>query len=225
MSSPKASQQHGIDFENEIHLALHGKSKKEYEKLIPGGYTARFDIVKGILDIDFNGSVKVSKTNGIGGSDILRMYEEIKTAPFVMIIGLYKQITKTKKEYHTIYEIYIKPEHHSLFWGDIKFDTLVDFVKYIKSIPHGKEAQLENQKLWKEKRKYIYENENKGLMSINAKVDSGRQRRTQCSFKLTQLLETDIPFVEYTKNYKNIKLPYIQDSPKRKRHIKKHLKT
>jgi hypothetical protein len=220
-NNPNASQQHGIDFENEIHLALHGTSKKEYEKLIPGGYTARFDIVKGILDIDFNGSVKVSKTTGIGGSDILRMYEEIKEEPFTMIIGLYNQITKTKKAYHTIYEIYIKPEHHSLFWGGIKFDTLVNFVDYIKSIPHGKEAQLDNQKLWKEKRKYIYENENKGLMSINAKVDSGSQRRTQCGFDLKQLLETDIPFVEYTKNYKSIKLPYIQDnSPARKRHKK-----
>jgi hypothetical protein len=221
MSSPKASQQHGIDFENEIHLALHGTSKKDYEKLIPGGYTAKFDIVKGILDIDFNGSVKTSKGDGIGCGDILRMYEEIKKEPFTMIIGLYTQLTKTKKEYHTIYEIYIKPKHHNLFWGDMRLDTIDNFVKYIKSIPHGKEAQLENMKLWKEKRQHIYENEGKGLMSIDAKVDSGNQRRTQCGFKLKQLLESGISFTEYTENYKNMKLPYIQNNtPERKRNKK-----
>ena len=138
-----------------------------------------------------------------------------------MIIGLYNQVTKTRKEYHTIYEVYIKPEHHSLFWGGMKLDTIDGFVKYIKSIPRGKEAQLENMKLWKEKRQYIYENEGKGLMSIDAKVDSGNQRRTQCGFRLKQLLETDISFIEYTKNYKNMKLPFIQNNaPARKRHKK-----
>ena len=66
-------QAHGDDFENEIHLAVHGKTKKEYEKLIKGGHIAELDIKKGVL-ADFNGSVKATNTNSVGCGDIIRQY-------------------------------------------------------------------------------------------------------------------------------------------------------
>ena len=217
---PNASQQHGIDFENQIHLSLHGTPKDEYERLISGGYTAVFDIVKGIKDIDFNGSIKVTGNNGIGCGDIVRMYKHTNgdgATPFTMIVGLYTQVTKTIKEYHTIYEFYIKPKHHSILWADMKLDTIEEFVDYVKNIPHGKEAQLENKKLWKEKRQHIYENEGSGLMSINAKIDSKTQRRTQAGLNINNLIESNIPSKKYTKEYRGLVLPYIQkNAPKRK---------
>ena len=36
-SKSQAVQEHGNDFENQIHLANHGTPKSEYEKLIEGG--------------------------------------------------------------------------------------------------------------------------------------------------------------------------------------------
>jgi len=221
---PNASQQHGIDFENQIHLALHGTPKEKYERLIEGGYTAVFDIVKGIKDIDFNGSIKVTGGNGVGCGDIVRMYNHTSGAdatPFTMIVGLYTQSTKTIKEYHTIYEFYIKPEHHSILWGGMQLNTIEEFVNYVKNIPHGKEAQLENKKLWKDKRQHIYENEGSGLMTINAKIDSRSQRRTQSGFNINLLEASAIPSKKYTQEYRGLVLPYIQENaPKRKRNKK-----
>lgn len=215
-----ASQQHGIDFENQIHLALHGTPKEEYERLIEGGYTAVFDIVKGIKDIDFNGSIKVTGGNGVACGDIVRMYNHTSgddATPYTLIVGRYTQVTKTIKEYHIIYEFYIKPEHHSILWGSMQLNTIEEFVNYVKNIPHGKEAQLENKKLWKDKRQHIYENEGSGLMTINAKIDSRSQRRTQASLNIKFLKESDIPFKKYTQEYRGFVLPYIQENaPKRK---------
>lgn len=215
-----ASQQHGIDFENQIHLTLHGTPKEEYELLIEGGYTAVFDIVKGIKDINFNGSIKVTGGNNVDCGDIVRVYNHTSgddATPYTLIVGRYTQVTKTIKEYHTIYEFYIKPEHHSILWGSMQLNTIEEFVNYVKNIPHGKEAQLENKKLWKDKRQHIYENEGRGLMTINAKIDSRSQRRTQTGLNIKFLKESDIPFKKYTQEYRGLVLPYIQENaPKRK---------
>ena len=53
-------------------------------------------------------------------------------------------------------------------------------------------------------------------MSIDAKVDSGKQRRVQCSFKIKKMIEAGIPYQEFTDEYRGILLPYIYDkSPAR----------
>ena len=220
---PNASQQHGIDFENTIHLALHGTPKKEYELLIEGGYTAAFDIVKGIKNIDFNGSVKVTQSNSVGCGSIVRMFNHtsgVEATPFTMIVGQWVQDGKDKT-YHTIHEFYIEPKHHSILWGNMQLKTIKEFVNYVKNIPHGKEAQLENQKLWKDKRQYIYENEGKGLMTINTKVDGKDQRRVQAGFNIKHLVASAIPSKKDTQEYRGIDLPYIQkNAPERKRNTK-----
>ena len=208
-------QAHGNNFENEIHLAVHGKTKKEYEKLIEGGHISKFDIVEGTL-ADFNGSVKTAKGNGVGCGDIRRMYEGTKGNTITFIVGVWKQTGKKVKTFSTIYEFYIDPSHHNVLWEGMKLNTLSKFDCYIKSIPHGKKGQKANQKLWKEKRADIYHEEGKGLMSIDAKVDSEKQRRVQCSFKIKKMIEAGIPHQEFTDEYRGILLPYIYDkSPAR----------
>ena len=204
-------QAHGDDFENEIHLAVHGKTKKEYEKLIKGGHIAELDIKKGVL-ADFNGSVKATKTNSVGGGDIIRQYKGTKVLDIIFIIGKYNQITKKIKEYDKIYEFYINPTHWDLLWSGIQLDTLENFDSYVKSIPRGKEAQLAHQDLWKEKRENIYEKEDRGLMSINAKIDSKGQRRVQCGFNIKEMIKADIPHKIFTEEYRGISLPYFQES-------------
>jgi len=204
-------QAHGDGFENEIHLAVHGKTKREYEQLIEGGHIAKFDIVKGTLST-FNGSVKVTKGHKVGCGDIIRMYTGTKDNIIIFIIGVWEQASKKVKEYNKVYEFYIDPSHHSLLWKDMQLDTLEKFDNYVKSIPHGKESQLANQKLWKEKRKNIYDLEGQGLMSIDAKIDSKKQRRVQCGFDIEEMMESGIPYTIFTKEYRGISLPYIQNN-------------
>ena len=208
-------QSHGDNFENEIHLAVHGKTKKEYETLIEGGYTAKFDIAKGVL-ADFNGSVKVTNGNSIGCGDIIRMYEGTKGNDITFIVGVWQQTAKKVKTYSTIYEFYLDPSHHNTLWGNIKLKTLKKFDSYVKNIPHGKKGQSDNKKLWKQKKQNIYASEGRGLVDINAKIDSKTQRRVQCAFKIKDLIESGIPYKKFTKTYRGISLPYIQDkSPAR----------
>ena len=205
-SKSKAVQQHGNDFENQIHLATHGTPKDKYEKLIEGGYTSKFDIVKGTLS-NFNFSIKVTKSNSVNCGDIIRMYKGTKSDSFTLLVGTYTQKGKSKI-YNEIIEFYIKPKHHKLLWGNMKIKELEKFVDYVKKIPHGKQAQLKNQPIWKEKRTIL--EINKGLMSIAAKIDSKKQRRTQCSLSLKYLLISGISFKKYTKTYKSMNLPYTQ---------------
>ena len=126
-----------------------------------------------------------------------------------MIIGCHKQVGNDKV-YNTIYEVDIKPEHHSLLWSDIQLNTLKKYEEYVKSIPKTREAQLQNVDLWKEKRQTIYENEGQGIMKIDTKIDGKTQRRTQASFNIKTLEEIGIPFRKYTQEYRGIDLPHIQ---------------
>ena len=68
-----ARQQHGLDFEDEIHRVVHGLSKKEYEKHVEGGPTAVFDIQKGCGGAALNAHIKATGSNVVGGSDLLRL--------------------------------------------------------------------------------------------------------------------------------------------------------
>jgi len=204
-------QGHGDDFENKIHIVVHGKTKKEYETLIEGGYISKFDIVKGIL-ATFNGSVKVTNGNGVGCGDILRMYKGTQDNEIIFIVGVWKQISKKVKEYNKVYEFYIDPSYHNLLWGGMQLYTLENFNSYVKNISYGKKGQLLNQKLWKEKRKNIYDWEGRGLMSIDAKIDSKNQRRVQCSFKIKEMIKVGISYKEFVDEYRGISLPYIQDN-------------
>ena len=206
-----APQQHGIDFENEIHLITHGKPKSEYEKLIEGGYTSKFDLVKGTLS-DINVSVKTTQNNNISCGDVMRMYDVTKNESFMIVLGHWKQVGN-KKQYDKITEFDITPDLHGKLWGKIKFKQLKEYVDYVKSIPHGKEAQLEHQNIWRENIKDI--NSVKGIMTINTKVDSKIQRRTQCALDVRVLLENGVTTREYTDKYKGMKLPYVQNNKPR----------
>ncbi len=202
-------QGHGDEFENQIHLAVHGKSKKEYETLIEGGYTAKFDIVKGTLST-FNGSVKVTNGNGVGCGDIVRMWQGTRHNDITFIVGVWEQTSKKVKTYSVIYEFYLDPSHHKVLWSGIKLGTLKKFDAYVKSIPHGKAGQSANKKLWKQKRQNIHNKEGKGIIGIAAKVDSKTQRRVQCTLGIQDLIDSDVPYKKYTKTYRGISLPFIQ---------------
>jgi hypothetical protein len=209
-------QAHGNLFEEQIITNMTGLSKREYEQLIPNGYTSPLDIHKGVAGSLFDASVKVSK-NGtdVACGDIIRFYNHVKSGEFKLIVGKFTQ-QGNKKVYEEIYEFEINPDTHKILFGDLDFQAVADFVSYVKAIPEGKEAQLANQAVWKSKRNDIIGRcSSKPLFKIDAKIDSKKQRRVQCSVKLKDLINSRISYKVYKVEYQGIALPYVQDSKTR----------
>jgi hypothetical protein len=208
-----ASQNHGFIFENEVIQKITGMPKKEYEKLIPNGYTSPLDLHKGIGGCNFNGSIKSTKSDGIGCGDILTLIDHVSSKEFKLIIGSFKQKTKNTKSFNTVYEFFINPGTAKVILGDLynvseALKAIEDFDSYVKSIPKGEEAQQQNSELWKTKRDFIKTNHDIGLLSIDAKIDSKNQRRVQCSLKIKNLIGCGIDYIKHTVNYEGIELPY-----------------
>jgi hypothetical protein len=239
------SQNHGFLFEDEIIKSVTGVDKDTYADLIKkskiankagGSYRSPWDIYKGIESSDYYSIKTSAEGNGVGCGDITRFMTHLKKEPFKMVIGCWSQTTPEKKTYNKIVEIIFTPIDYEKLFGKLTPAAIKPFDEYVKSIPPGKEAQKENQNLWKEKRKELYSqfacgNEEQyakivkgklvlGVMTIDAKIDSGEQRRVQCGFKLSSLLARDIKYTIYDKDYKGIKLPYVQNSKPRKRNKK-----
>lgn len=206
-------QGHGVLFEDSVVRAITGLSKTEYQTLLPNAYTASMDVVKGVQSsADY--SIKVSKDGkSIGCGDILRFIRHCRDGEFTMVVGVWTQITPEVKRYDCIYEFDIQPGHYKKLWSGITESAMEPFVEYVKSIPHGSEAQLAHQKLWKQKRQDIYNQHGRGIFKIDAKIDSKKQRRVQCSVKIRDLIATkEITHRKYETEYKGIKLPYEQAS-------------
>lgn len=187
-------QAHGKEYENRVIVERTGLTKKEYDALKPNGYTSEFDLVKEII-VDYDGSIKTSKSNTICCSDLLL---KMKHDEYHLIVGLYNQVGK-KKIFHTEYEFYIHPEHYNLLWGNMKYELMEQYVNKIKSIEEGKKAQKEYQLVktqWKSEVEC-----NKALFKINPKVDSKNQRRVQCSIHLDKLISSGIQYSVKTINF------------------------
>lgn len=110
---------------------------------------------------------------------------------------------------------FLPPQYYVNLWGGLTVENVSPFVSYVKSIPEGKSAQLANQKLWKQKRQELYDQYTKGIASIDAKIDSKKQRRVQCSINLAEIIAAGIPFHKYNISYKGLHLPYEQTSKPR----------
>ena len=180
-------QAHGNYFEDIKIRELTGFSKDEYDSMKDNGYTSSMDIVKG-LHSDRDVSVKTAKGRKVDCGDILRRRSETE---YDIIIGVWDQVGD-KKIFHTEYTFHIKPEHETLLWGKMSYEKLREFNDYIKSIPEGRTAQ-QNTKVERQLLKTITEDAN-AQMKIHPKVDSKKQRRVQCSFKIDKLIESGVEY-------------------------------
>lgn len=206
-------QHHGLLFEDKIIQGVTGYSKWEYQNHLSNSYTSSMDIVQGILS-DHNYSIKVSKNaKSVGCGDILRFNAHCAETEFKMVVGKWNQCGN-KKIYDTIYEFNISPENNKIIWSGITSSDLIPFVQYVKNIPKNKTDEIQNRKIWKQKRQEIYDKKGKGLISIDAKINS-QNRRVQCSFKIDDMISSGIPVNKYNKEYKGLQLPYAQISQPR----------
>lgn len=205
-------QSHGVVFEDSVVKAITGFSKTEYQPKLPHAYFATMDVVKGV-ESEVNYSIKVSKGRDIGCAHILRFIDHCRDTEFTMVVGVWQQISPTVKRYTCIYEFDITPDHYNLIWANVDKETVEQFVDYVKSIPHGPEGQQTHRKLWKQKRKEIYDAYGRGLCQIDAKIDSKKQRRVQGRFRIKDLIAAEaIIHRRYDTEYQGIQLPYEQAS-------------
>ncbi len=188
-------QSHGNAYESLVIERLTGKTKTEYDALKgKGGYTSAMDLVEGLL-VDKNYSIKVTNGNKVDCGDILRRMSENN---YTIVVGQWRQ-DGNSKIIHTEYTFNIKPEDYNKLWGNMKYELVEEYDKFIKSIPAGKEAQ-QSTKEERTKRKNNITCKD-ALMVIHPKVDSKNQRRVQCSFKIDEMIDAG---VEYTKMPINI---------------------
>lgn len=182
-------QAHGNAYEDRVIRERTGMSKEDYDSLKPNGYTSEFDLSKGQV-VDYNGSIKTTKNNTICCSDVVR---KMMHTNYRLIVGQYEQVGK-EKVFHTEYEFFITPDDDKVLWGKMDIQEVREFVEYVKSIPAGKEGQLNTKSHRKMLQEQIQDTE--ALFKLNPKVDSKNQRRVQCSLHIDKLIAAG---VKYTK--------------------------
>ena len=180
-------QAHGNYYEDLKTKQITGLSKDEYDALKESGYTSGMDIEKGLLSA-YDYSIKTSKGNKVDCGDILRRRQE---TDYNLVVGCYSQVGDNKV-FYSEYTFYIRPEHEQKLWGRMNYNQLAEYVDYIKNIPAGREAQQET-KTERTVLKNCIEDKN-ALMKIHPKVDSKKQRRVQCSLKMSDLIKARIPY-------------------------------
>ena len=180
-------QAHGNYYEDLKTRQITGLSKAEYDALKENGYTSGMDIMKGLMSA-YDYSIKTSKGNTVDCGDILRRRQE---TDYNLVVGCYSQVGDNKV-FHSEYTFYIRPEHEQKIWGKMNYNQLAEYVNYVKNIPAGREAQQET-KTERTVLKNCIEDKN-ALMKIHPKVDSKKQRRVQCSLKMSDLIKARIPY-------------------------------
>ena len=180
-------QAHGNYYEDLKTRQITGLGKAEYDALKENGYTSGMDIMKGLMSA-YDYSIKTSKGNKVDCGDILRRRQE---TDYNLVVGCYSQVGDNKV-FYSEYTFYIRPEHEQKLWGRMNYNQLAEYVDYIKNIPAGKEAQQET-KTERTVLKNCIEDKN-ALMKIHPKVDSKKQRRVQCSLKMSDLIKARIPY-------------------------------
>ena len=180
-------QQHGNYYEDLKTRQITGLSKADYDALKENGYTSGMDIMKGLLSA-YDYSIKTSQGNKVDCGDILRRRQE---TDYNLVVGCYSQVGDNKV-FYSEYTFYIRPEHEQKLWGKMNYNQLAEYVDYIKNIPAGREAQQET-KTERTVLKNCIEDKN-ALFKIHPKVDSKKQRRVQCSVKMSDLMKARIPY-------------------------------
>jgi hypothetical protein len=176
------SQSHGLFWDSEIRTAVFGLNQCIND-------TRKYDIEaeENKFDPQENVSIKTSSNNNIDCGDILRFFHGDFSKKYTILLVRYEQKSDTKcvKE---ILEIAYTSELRDHLFGSASVEVLKDYVDFVKAIPKGSVSE-EIKKAYKLKKTALQKEHNMRI-NISPKVDSGSQRRVQCSItKVDQLLQ------------------------------------
>ena len=197
-------QQHGNQYEDRVIRELTGLSKKEYDNLKKNGYTSPMDLVKG-LKVDFDGSIKTAADgNDVCFSDARRM---TKHTEFRSYIGIYTQVDKNHKHFHTEYVFYFTPDNIHKLWKNNDVKVVHEYAEKISSIDWKDNTKvLEYREKYKKSWLQELNWDDSALIRLRPKVNHGSgnrgQSRLQCAMRLDSLLESGINYdkrsIDYT---------------------------
>lgn len=168
-------QAHGFSFEKWVRDHFFGGYKGNYMQKwdVPSDHNT-YDAVPSDLR-NLNVSIKTAKfSSPIGLGDVLRQRQI--NEPFVMIVGFWKQVTATEKQIVDIGVVQFTPNAWLGLWGDLTLAELqqIDVVIKNQRLPY-REARARARE-WK-----LRASVSTSILVINPKIDSGTQRRIQCS--------------------------------------------
>lgn len=202
------SQAHGKRFEDVL-KALHvGSSDTERSA------TSKWDIESKFDDDGYPISIKTKKISpnmSIEMADARRFMEN--TEPFKLLIGMYDQIND-RKSFFQVMQIIIKEDDLKKIKSELTLSDVEHFHNELKSYPEGDHAAC--RKFAKKYKADLLKQKEYNII-LNAKIDSKKQRRLQCSLSLNELLKI-IPKSQikiFDDSYKELVLPLTFISEKR----------
>ena len=205
------NQGHGNDFEARIKLSGGIFSPAAATRVVPS-----FDIAgEDDTEHGYPTSIKSTGSATIGLADARRFWISCDYAPYRMIVGQYDQ-KETIKEFVKIHEFIIQEDHRRVFCGSVNYDEIRSFHEDI-SVSNFPEGQHEEARKRAQELKSSLE-DRLGLVMLNRKIDSKRQRRLQCSVNLPEMIdELKESYVLHTGSFGSLILPFPIPSGKRQR--------
>jgi hypothetical protein len=202
---------------------LHGKRFEDFIKscgLFPGSadaarsptspfdIEARFDRVCGLPT-----SIKTTGSNVVTLADARRFFAT--PAPYRMLVGRYRQVGD-RKEFCEVHEFMLTDRALDDLKGELSLGDVAAFHEglHISRFPLG---MHQDARRWSRDRQRQLRSRASRIV-LNPKIDSGTQRRLQCSLRLTSLVEAASHWGEYmlhTEQIGSVILPIVQASPRR----------
>lgn len=198
------SQGHGFEFENIIRKNVFKLESKKND-------TNTFDISKEQNHMDNleNISIKTTGSKTLCMGNILSFFNYDFSSKITIIVLKYKQCDNMKV-ISKIYEINFNKECFETLFGQLDQNDVENYVKYIKSIPHGQVDMKVREKY--KKMKTELQSSSNCKIKINPKVDSKNQRRVQCSISNFEKTLEKFIYYEDKEMLRNVKLDNISSN-------------
>lgn len=200
------NQLHGKTIEDMIKSAFQGSSD------CSRSVSSRFDIEAAFdKERNLDTSIKASKKDNIEMADARRFFENQK--PFRLLICRYVQKDKMKV-FSEIHEVFINEDILKYLKGDMPYDVVAEFHEQLKSFSIGQHREA---RFFAKERKKELQNIYSSNIILNPKIDSGNQRRLQCSMSINEIYAA-FPdcYTIHKENYKVLGLPISIFSESRK---------
>ena len=170
------SQKHGFIFENIIRTKVFSLPEEKNDK-------NTHDIYKALNRFNNNENISIKSSCGknVDCGDISRFFSYDFKSLNTMIIVRYKQEDTVKKLVECI-ELNYNKELHTFLFGTITSSVLDEYIGYVKSIPKNCSKSDKASYDYLSRKTELQKKYNMNI-SISPKVDSGSQRRVQCSIR------------------------------------------
>ena len=175
------NQLHGKKFEDLIKGCGLFSGSADGGRLPTAGFDieARYDKLLGLPT-----SIKSTGGNIVGLSDARIFFSIAET--FRMMVGCYTQ-KDSQKHFHTVHEFTLTPTILAELRGEVTLEDVDRFHNGLRlnAFPVGSHSEARQ---WARQRKVAIADK-RSMITLNPKIDSKRQRRLQCSLRLSELIE------------------------------------